>query len=70
MVRRGEKEEDLYDPVGEPADDIDRDDGEDEPGYPLLEPLVTGGPGRSDWSREPQLEHHQAVEGEDQQART
>ena len=52
--------------MGEPADDIDRDDGEDESGDPPLKPLVTGRPGWPDWSRAPELEHDQAVEGEDE----
>ena len=67
LAGRGEYEGELCDPVGEPAEDVDGDDGEDEAGdlpvgLAALLRLVLG-PHRL------QLDDHQDVEGQDEQER-
>ena len=51
----------------EPAEDVDRDHSQDQPGHGSLESLLAGRPGGSHRGGAPQLHHHQAVEGEDEE---
>ena len=68
LGRGGEEEEELQSPVGEPAEDVDGDDGQHQPSDGSLQSLLAGGPARlSDWTGAPQLGHHQPVEGEDEE---